>query len=115
MALLVSASSSARSAWTRSAASRACSTSGHPVAAEPTDRTLVNGAVPLFLAGLAVSVAFRMNLFNIGVEGQYRMAMVVAAGVGAAVALPGPLHVILIVVVAMVAGAPTPASPPSSR
>lgn len=66
---------------------------------------VLNRAVPLFLAGLAVAVAFRMGLFNIGVEGQYRMATVVAAGVGAAVTLPGPLHVLLIVVVAMAVGA----------
>ena len=62
---------------------------------------VLNRAVPLFLAGLAVAVAFRMGLFNIGVEGQYRMATVVAAGVGASVSLPGPLHVLLIIVVAM--------------
>lgn len=67
-------------------------------------RTLVNGTVPLFLSGLAVSVAFRMNLFNIGVEGQYRIASVVAAGVGAAIVLPAPLHTIVIVAVAMLAG-----------
>jgi ABC-type uncharacterized transport system permease subunit len=66
---------------------------------------VLNRAVPLFLAGLAVSVAFRMGLFNIGVEGQYRMATVVAAGVGAAIVLPGPLHVLLIMVVAMAVGA----------
>ncbi|MCZ2817046.1 ABC transporter permease [Modestobacter sp. VKM Ac-2984] len=66
---------------------------------------VLNRAVPLFLAGLAVSVAFRMGLFNIGVEGQYRIATVLAAGAGAAVALPGPLHLLLIVVVAMVVGA----------
>ena len=66
---------------------------------------ILNRAVPLFLAGLAVAVAFRMGLFNIGVEGQYRMATILAAAVGAAVALPGPLHVLLIVVVAMVVGA----------
>ncbi|WP_232797161.1 ABC transporter permease [Blastococcus atacamensis] len=66
---------------------------------------ILNRAVPLFLAGLAVSVAFRMGLFNIGVEGQYRMATVIAAGVGAAVVLPAPLHVLLIVVVAMAVGA----------
>jgi ABC-type uncharacterized transport system permease subunit len=66
---------------------------------------VLNRAVPLFLAGLAVSVAFRMGLFNIGVEGQYRMATVVAAGVGAAVVLPAPLHVLLIMVVAMTVGA----------
>jgi general nucleoside transport system permease protein len=63
---------------------------------------IVNRAIPLFLAGLAVAVAFRMGLFNIGVEGQYRLATIVAAGIGAAVALPGPLHILLIVIVAMV-------------
>jgi ABC-type uncharacterized transport system permease subunit len=66
---------------------------------------VLNRAVPLFLAGLAVSVAFRMGLFNIGVEGQYRLATILAAAVGAAVALPGPLHVLLIIVVAMAVGA----------
>ena len=66
---------------------------------------IINRAIPLFLAGLAVAIAFRMGLFNIGVEGQYRLATVVAAGVGAAVALPGPLHILLIVVVAVVVGA----------
>ena len=66
---------------------------------------ILNRAVPLFLAGLAVAIAFRMGLFNIGVEGQYRLATILAAGVGAAVALPGPLHVLLIVVVAMAVAA----------
>jgi len=66
---------------------------------------VLNRAVPLFLAGLAVSVAFRMGLFNIGVEGQYRLATILAAAVGAAVALPGPLHVLLVIVVAMAVGA----------
>jgi ABC-type uncharacterized transport system permease subunit len=66
---------------------------------------VLNRAVPLFLSGLAVAVAFRMGLFNIGVEGQYRLATILAAAVGAAVALPGPLHVLLIVAVAMTVGA----------
>jgi ABC-type uncharacterized transport system permease subunit len=66
---------------------------------------ILNRAVPLFLAGLAVSVAFRMGLFNIGVEGQYRMAAILSAAVGAAVVLPAPLHVLLIIVVAVVVGA----------
>jgi ABC-type uncharacterized transport system permease subunit len=66
---------------------------------------ILNRAVPLFLAGLAVSVAFRMGLFNIGVEGQYRMAAILSAAVGAAVVLPAPLHVALIVVVAVAVGA----------
>jgi ABC-type uncharacterized transport system permease subunit len=66
---------------------------------------ILNRAIPLFLAGLAVSVAFRMGLFNIGVEGQYRMAAIAAAAVGAAVVLPAPLHVLLIMVVAVAVGA----------
>jgi ABC-type uncharacterized transport system permease subunit len=66
---------------------------------------ILNRFVPLFLAGLAVSVAFRMGLFNIGVEGQYRLATILAAAVGAAVVLPGPLHLLLVVVVAVAVGA----------
>jgi ABC-type uncharacterized transport system permease subunit len=66
---------------------------------------ILNRSLPLFLAGLAVAIGFRMGLFNIGVEGQYRMATIMAATIGAAVALPGPLHVLLIIVVAMAVGA----------
>jgi simple sugar transport system permease protein len=66
---------------------------------------IVNRAIPLFLAGLAVAIAFRMGLFNIGVEGQYRLATIIAAAAGAAVTLPGPLHIALIVVVAVVVAA----------
>jgi ABC-type uncharacterized transport system permease subunit len=66
---------------------------------------IVNRAIPLFLAGLAVAIAFRMGLFNIGVEGQYRLASIVAAAVGAGITLPGPLHVAVIVLVAMVVAA----------
>jgi general nucleoside transport system permease protein len=66
---------------------------------------ILDRAIPLFLAGLAVAVAFRMGLFNIGVEGQYRLATIVAAAAGAAVSLPGPLHVAFIIVVAMVVAA----------
>jgi simple sugar transport system permease protein len=66
---------------------------------------IVNRAIPLFLSGLAVAIAFRMGLFNIGVEGQYRLATIVAAAVGAGIALPGPLHVAVIMIVAMVVAA----------
>jgi general nucleoside transport system permease protein len=74
-------------------------------------RAWISQTVPLFLAGLAVSVAFRMNLFNIGVEGQYRMAALVAAAAGAAVTLPAPLHVTFILTVAMLTGAAYAAVP----
>jgi len=66
---------------------------------------VLNRAIPLFLSGLAVAIAFRMGLFNIGVEGQYRLATIIAAAAGAAVVLPGPLHILLIIVVAMAVGA----------
>jgi len=64
----------------------------------------VNKAVPYFLAGLAVAVAFRMALFNIGVEGQYRLAALVAAWAGGQVDLPRALHVAFICLVAVAVG-----------
>lgn len=67
--------------------------------------SVVNRAVPLYIAGLAVAIGFKMNLFNIGVEGQYRMAALCAAAFGAAVSLPAPLHVLAIMIVAMLVGA----------
>lgn len=66
--------------------------------------SMLNAAVPLYLSGLAVAIGFKMGLFNIGVEGQYRIAALLAAAVAAAVSLPAPLHVLVIVVVAMAVG-----------
>jgi ABC-type uncharacterized transport system permease subunit len=67
--------------------------------------SMVNRAVPLYLSGLAVAIGFKMNLFNIGVEGQYKLAALLAAAVGAAVTLPAPIQIALILVVAMAVGA----------
>lgn len=66
---------------------------------------ILDRATTYYLAGIAVAFGFRMNLFNIGVDGQYRMAAFFAAVVGGAVALPGPLEIILLIVVAMLVGA----------
>ncbi|MEU0373122.1 ABC transporter permease [Streptomyces sp. NPDC006283] len=66
---------------------------------------VINQTGIYYLAALAVAIGFRMNLFNIGVDGQYRLAVMLAAVVGAAVDLPGPLHILLIVFVAMAVGA----------
>ena len=63
-----------------------------------------NRATQLYLAGIAVAIGFRMNLFNIGVEGQYVLAAMLAAAAGGAVNLPPILHVTLIMVVAMAVG-----------
>jgi simple sugar transport system permease protein len=66
---------------------------------------IVNGATVLYLSGLAVAIGFRMNLFNIGVDGQYRLAAFVAAYVGGEAWLPGALNTVLIIVTAMLVGA----------
>ncbi len=65
---------------------------------------ILNNATTYYLSALAVAIGFRMNLFNIGVDGQYRLAAMLAAAVGGNVSLPAPLHVALIVVVAMAVG-----------
>jgi simple sugar transport system permease protein len=65
----------------------------------------LNRATPLYLSGIAVAIGFRMNLFNIGVEGQYILAGIVAAKVGAEVNLPPVLHILVIILTAMVVGA----------
>ncbi|MEU0510557.1 MULTISPECIES: ABC transporter permease [unclassified Amycolatopsis] len=65
----------------------------------------VNLATVYYLSGLAVAIGFQMNLFNIGVEGQYRFAAVVAAIVGGAFVLPPVIHVVFIIGVAALAGA----------
>ena len=66
---------------------------------------VVNRSVPLYLSGLAVAFALEMGLFNLGVEGQYRLAALLAAAVGAAVRLPPVLEVGLVLAVAVAAGA----------
>ncbi len=65
----------------------------------------LNRATPLYLSGIAVAIGFRMNLFNIGVEGQYVLAAIIAAKVGAEINLPPVLHVTVIILVAMLVGA----------
>ncbi|MBE1498800.1 simple sugar transport system permease protein [Amycolatopsis lexingtonensis] len=71
----------------------------------------VNLATVYYLSGLAVAIGFQMNLFNIGVEGQYRFAAVVAAIIGGALKLPPVIHTLVILIVAVVAGAAYAAIP----
>jgi ABC-type uncharacterized transport system permease subunit len=66
---------------------------------------IVNSAAVYYLAALAVAIGFQMKLFNIGIEGQYRLAACVAAIVGGAVALPPVLHTLVILVVGALVGA----------
>jgi ABC-type uncharacterized transport system permease subunit len=67
--------------------------------------SILNRAIPLFLSGLAVAIGFRTGLFNIGVEGQYRLAALVAAWAGAMVVLPAGVHLVFVIAVAMLVGA----------
>ncbi|MFB7711413.1 ABC transporter permease [Streptomyces sp. NPDC056105] len=66
---------------------------------------ILNKATTYYLAGVAVAIGFRMNLFNIGVDGQYRLAAFVAAVLGGALTLPGWLSIPLIMLAAMATGA----------
>jgi simple sugar transport system permease protein len=61
---------------------------------------------PLMLTGLAVAFAFRCGLFNIGGNGQYTIGALVGVQFGVWFAgMPGPLHVILVMAAATLAGA----------
>ena len=67
--------------------------------------TLVT-ATPLLLTALAAAAAFRMQVWNIGAEGQLYLGAVGASGAGIALhALPGPLIIAAMVVAGILAGA----------
>jgi simple sugar transport system permease protein len=61
-------------------------------------------ATPFIFAGLAVAIAFKAGLFNIGVEGQYAIGALVAAVVGAQVSAPTVIHVPLVILAGMAGG-----------
>jgi ABC-type uncharacterized transport system permease subunit len=65
--------------------------------------TLVR-ATPLLLAGLAVALAFRAGVWNIGAEGQL-LAGATGAIAGASLPLPGPVRLVLALSFAAIAGA----------
>jgi len=76
------------------------------------DPSVVTGAINqttvFYLSAVAVAIGFKMNLFNIGVDGQYRLAAMLAAAFAGATfmsSLPGFLRIILTLLVAMVVGA----------
>lgn len=62
-------------------------------------------ATPLMLSAVAVAIGFKMGMFNIGVEGQYLFAALFASVIGAQLDLPAPIHVAVILIVAMAFGA----------
>jgi general nucleoside transport system permease protein len=66
--------------------------------------TLVT-TTPLIFTGLAVALAFRCGLFNIGGEGQYLAAQMLAAIVGFSIVLPGWIHLPLVILGGALGGA----------
>ena len=69
----------------------------------PLSETIVT-AVPLLFAGLAVALAFRSGLFNIGAQGQFIFGAIGASYVGFAYELPPLIHVPLVLIVGIVLG-----------
>jgi len=62
-------------------------------------------ATPLIFSALAVAVCFKAGMFNIGVEGQYLVAMVTAAWAEIELGfLPGPILVPTVLIAAMLGG-----------
>ncbi|WML33790.1 ABC transporter permease [Clostridium sp. OS1-26] len=60
---------------------------------------------PLIFTGIANAIAFKCGLFNIGVEGQFVMGMVSAAVIGLIPGLSPIVHIPLIIIGGIIAGA----------
>ena len=61
-------------------------------------------ASPLIFTGLSVAFSFKTGVFNIGAEGQFVVGSLAACAVGILVKAPGPIHVLLCILAAMIAG-----------
>lgn len=66
---------------------------------------VIRQVTPYILSGLAVAFAFRVGLFNIGVEGQLIVGWLAAVWIGVAFELPKVIHLPLAILTAAVAGA----------
>ncbi|GAA4834824.1 ABC transporter permease [Saccharopolyspora rosea] len=66
---------------------------------------IVNTAGAYYLVAVAAAIGFRMNLLNIGIEGQYRLGACAAAIAGGAISLPPGVHALVVVVVGAAVGA----------
>ena len=65
---------------------------------------ILGRATPLIFAGLAVAIAFKAGLFNIGVEGQYAIGALCAAYVGYQLSAPTVIHLPLTILAGMAGG-----------
>ena len=64
----------------------------------------LNSATSYYIAAIAIAITFRAGLFNIGVEGQLRLAALFSMYLGAMITLPPVLHVLAIFLIAMTVG-----------
>jgi general nucleoside transport system permease protein len=81
------------------------SSADRTTAALSLQQTLI-ATTPLILTGLAVALAFRCGLFNIGAQGQYLVGSFVGAWVGSSLAgMNGLAHIVLTIVLSCLAGA----------
>ncbi|MFQ4147739.1 ABC transporter permease [Arthrobacter sp. LAPM80] len=62
-------------------------------------------ATPLILSGLAVTLAFRVGLFNIGAQGQIILGATFAGVVGFMMELPPGIHLLAVVLAGAIGGA----------
>lgn len=62
-------------------------------------------SIPLMLCGLGVSISFRMNLNNLGAEGQFAIGAIASGGFALfGPAMPDPIKLILVIVIGIAAG-----------
>jgi general nucleoside transport system permease protein len=59
---------------------------------------------PMLFTGLAVAIAFRCGLFNIGVEGQFTVGMISASIIGLITGMSSWVHVVMVIVGGALAG-----------
>jgi simple sugar transport system permease protein len=64
----------------------------------------LNTSTSYYIAAIAIAITFRAGLFNIGVEGQLRLAALFSMYFGAMFTLPPVLHVLAIFLIAMTVG-----------
>lgn len=62
-------------------------------------------ATPILLTGLAITVAFRAAVWNIGAQGQYLIGAIAATAVGVGLDVPAPVLILLVMLAAIVGGA----------
>jgi len=67
--------------------------------------TVLNSAARYYVMGVAVAFGFKMNLFNIGTNGQYQVGALFAGAAAGSLGLLGPINIAITIGIAMFCGA----------